>query len=362
VKARRLIASGAAALALALPADVAAKSLFDGVHAHRGGPNPRGEAVRPENSIEAFRAALKQRADVIEIDVRLTADDVPVVIHDATLDRTTNCAGRVRRITAAALAERCHIDTVGTGSLIEPAEPPGARIPTLSRTLAWAKRADAVLNVQVKNTPNDPDYDRTPAFAETILAAIEASGIDKERVLVQSFWPPNLDAAKARGFPTSLLRSSHSATLRTIGVAAEHGYTFVTPGWPTARNPKQFVDSARKRSQRVLAYDINTAREITDAIDAGVDGLITDDVALAKAPRHQPACRRGIVRHSRARSRYRKKLRSYRRARSAAARKRKRGVRVRAARQRKLQRRVTSARRAYKRAGRSKRATCARFR
>ena len=346
----RLVASGAAALTLLVPSAAAADSLFDGVHAHRGGPNPRGEAVRPENSIEAFRAAHKLGADVIEIDVRLTADDVPVVMHDATLDRTTNCSGRLRHVTAATSARDCRIDTGGTAALIEPAEPPGASIPTLARTLAWAKRSGAVLNVQVKNTPKDPDYDRTPRFVHTALTAIEASGVDKRRILVQSFWPPNLDAAKARGFQTSLLRSRRSATISAIGVADRHGYTFVAPRWPTARAPGRFVRAARARRQAVLPYSVDSAAEMRRALNAGVRRFITNDVALAKQPRHQPACHRAYGRERRVRARYRQRLRAYRRA--------DRGT----ARHRKVRKRVVSARRAATRAKKSRRATCAKFR
>src|SRR5215212_4558514 len=79
----------AAALALAAAPAQAAPEVF----AHRGGPYIRGKPVFPENTLPAFGLAALQ-GDPLEFDIKLTADRVPVVIHDATLDRTTNCHGR----------------------------------------------------------------------------------------------------------------------------------------------------------------------------------------------------------------------------------------------------------------------------
>jgi len=62
--------------------------------AHRG-----DSANAPENTMAAFRLALEKGADGIELDVMLSADGVPVVIHDSTVDRTTNGSGRVRELT-----------------------------------------------------------------------------------------------------------------------------------------------------------------------------------------------------------------------------------------------------------------------
>ena len=68
------------------------------VIAHRG-----SSAEAPENTLPAFEAAVARGADAIELDVRLTADGAPVVIHDATLDRTTDRTGPVAALTLAEL-------------------------------------------------------------------------------------------------------------------------------------------------------------------------------------------------------------------------------------------------------------------
>ena len=97
----------AAALALAAAPAQAAPEVF----AHRGGPYIRGKPVFPENTLPAFGLAALQ-GDPLEFDIKLTADRVPVVIHDATLDRTTNCTGRVADKTLAQL-RKCKADVLG---------------------------------------------------------------------------------------------------------------------------------------------------------------------------------------------------------------------------------------------------------
>ncbi len=103
------------------------------VIAHRG-----SSAEAPENTLPAFEAALRHGADALELDVRLTADGAPVVIHDATLDRTTDGSGPVAQ---QALADLRAVDAGATftpdGGRSFPYRGQGARIPTLGEVL-WA--------------------------------------------------------------------------------------------------------------------------------------------------------------------------------------------------------------------------------
>ncbi len=99
------------------------------VHAHRGGSLETGQGrcsgrSTPENSMPAFRAAAR-RGFVLELDVKLSADRRPVVIHDATLDRTTDCEGRVDSLTLAQLRKDCEIDLLGTERSRAPARAEG---------------------------------------------------------------------------------------------------------------------------------------------------------------------------------------------------------------------------------------------
>jgi glycerophosphoryl diester phosphodiesterase len=346
MRARNLIALGAATLALSLPATATAQAAFDGIHAHRGGPNPNGQGIHPENSLEAFEAASDLNVDVLELDVKLTADNVPVVIHDATLDRTTNCTGQVRHRNSFQLAS-CRIDTVGGEDLLRPAAPPGVGIPTLAETVEFADAEGIKLNVEIKNYPTDPDYVAGEGFANTILTAIEKTGISKRRVLIQSFLPQNLNPAKARGFPTALLLLQQGSTEAGIKAAQQGGYDVVSPSWPTPGDPKTFVDSAHEAGLDVVPYTINDQGQLERAFGAGVDGAITNDVPLGMRTYYAPRCRTAKAREKRLLRAYKKRRRAYRQARPGTARKRS------------LRRKTASAKKKYTRAKRSRRATCA---
>src|SRR5215208_8353332 len=88
-------------------APTAASATFE-FHAHRGGTVSNGKPAFSEESLEAYRHATAN-GFVLEVDAKLTKDGVPVAVHDATLDRITNCTGEVRSFTRAALGA-CRTD------------------------------------------------------------------------------------------------------------------------------------------------------------------------------------------------------------------------------------------------------------
>lgn len=274
----RLLGAIPCALALLLALGAAGAQAVE-LHAHRGGTLAEGRPVVPENSLRAFRRAAEMGADVVELDAKLSADGVPVVMHDATLDRTTDCSGRVRARTAAELRS-CHVDILGTsGSFVqlpESREP----VPELADVLAWARDGGARLNLEIKNVPTDPDFDPTPGFARAVVAAVDASGMDRDRVLIQSFWPPNLDQAELAGYETSLLTLG-PMNEGGIPFATAHGYDWVSPQWPPL-DPAAYVDAAHAAGRLVVPFTLNAPDAIAAARDAGVDAVISDDPVLAR--------------------------------------------------------------------------------
>lgn len=218
-------------------------------------------------------------ADVIELDAKVTSDGVPVVMHDPTLDRTTDCAGQVRARTAAHVLA-CRIDILGTDDRAVPFPASTELVPSLASVLAWARDSDVRLNLEIKNPPTDPDFDPTPAFAGAVLDAVDASGIPKGLVIIQSFWPVDLVHAKLRGYTTSLLTLSALDELGAV-FATVAGNEWVSPQWPPLDGPL-YVQLAHLLGRKVVTWTLDAEQPIRDAEAAGVDGIITNDVVLAQ--------------------------------------------------------------------------------
>ena len=139
------------------------------VHAHRGGALTNGVPTLPENSLAAFERAGRD-GFVIELDVKLSSDRKPVVIHDELLDRTTTCTGTVGSKTLAQL-RGCRLDVLGTDDKEAPAPAPQEPIPTLAEALEVVRRTGARVNLEIKNLPTDSDYEPgpRPRYADDIL-------------------------------------------------------------------------------------------------------------------------------------------------------------------------------------------------
>ena len=141
------------------------------VAAHKG-----WSAKYPENTMEAFRAAAELGVDQIEIDVRVTADDELVIIHDATVDRTTNGSGKVIDMT---LAELKALDA----GLYKGLEFEGCRIPTLIEFMDYmATLPNMTVDFEFKEYPENIG-DKAYEVAERIISIIEKYGFTDRCVL-----------------------------------------------------------------------------------------------------------------------------------------------------------------------------------
>ena len=262
-------------LLLLAPAAAAAPSL----HAHRGGTVVDGRPLFAEETMPAFRHAARD-GFVLEVDAKLTRDGVPVAIHDATLDRTTDCTGEVRAVTLAEL-RRCRPDVLGSPGSGLPTRSirPEGSIPTIEQVLAYARLAGAAVNLEIKNVPTDPDYDSTPAYANRVVDVILRSRLPLRQLLIQSFIPANLDVARRRlpGVATSLLSLNVSADA-LLDLALADGYDWISPEWPVSRG---YVRRAHAGERKVAPYTLNTAAAVRMAARAGVDAAITDDPLAA---------------------------------------------------------------------------------
>ena len=134
------------------------------VVAHRG-----ASAEAPENTLEAFRLGIEQGADALELDVRLSADGVAVVIHDPTIDRTTNGTGSVAGLTLDALRRA---DAGG-----------GARIPTLRAVLESFPSIPILLEVKAPEAQAAvaTEIDRAGASDRVVIASFQHRALEQLR-------------------------------------------------------------------------------------------------------------------------------------------------------------------------------------
>ena len=228
----------------------------------------------------AFRNSAQALQVVLELDAKLTADGVPVVIHDDTLSRTTTCEGLVVDHTLAELAP-CVVDLLGVPAEgdTEPLAPEPEPIPTLAEVLAFAKADGIGINLELKNVPTDDDYDPTSAYTNRVMDVVLESGIPAAQVIIQSFEPRNLRDAEARmpDAQFALLSLAQTNDL-AIDFAAANGWDWVSPAWPI---DAAYVEQAHASNLKVVPYTINEAADIAEAAKVGVDALITDDPLLA---------------------------------------------------------------------------------
>jgi len=277
---RRLLAAIVfVSLAAAAPAAAAIP-----IHAHRGGPYAYGVPLYPESTMPAFRNAAN-RGWVLEVDAKLSSDRVPLVIHDATLDRTTICSGEVRARTAADIRRNCPSDVLGSpgSGLPSPTTDELVKVPTLVEVLRMARKKGAWVNLEIKNIPNEADFDPTDAYARAVVAAVRASGFPQSRLIVQSFWPPNLEVAKRElpGAQLALL-TLQQMNLGAPAFAAARGYEWVSPQYNAADFPL-VVQQAHALGQTVAPWTLNDPASVSGAAAAGADAVITDDPPMAAA-------------------------------------------------------------------------------
>ena len=236
--------------------------------AHRG-----GAALAPENTVIAFEGGLSHGADGMELDVHLSRDGVPVVIHDGTVERTTNGAGDVASLTAAqldALDAGFHFDPAGG----YPFRGRGHGVPALETVLARWPCARVI--VEMKNG--------TATLGAAVVAVVRRVGA-QSRVCLGSFQQEALDAVRAMApeIATSASRDEATRTLRRSWVrwpfAPSRPYTaFQVPEWSgrTRVVSRAFVKQVHREGQVLQVWVVDREEDARRLLDLGVDGLITD--------------------------------------------------------------------------------------
>jgi glycerophosphoryl diester phosphodiesterase len=236
--------------------------------AHRG-----ASARAPENTLPAFEEAIRLGTDLIELDVHLSADGVPVVIHDDLVDRTTDGRGAVGALRLAALRR------LDAGSWFAPRFR-GARLPTLEEALDCA-RGRCGLNIEIKTGPPGrrarTHADPAAGVVAAVARAVARAGM-RDEVLVSSFAGPVLlllrDAMP--GVRLGLLRSRSLQGLRALCTGA--ALYAVHPHLRLATPAR--LRTGHRLGLRVFVWPVNELPVMRRLIGAGADGLMSDDPAL----------------------------------------------------------------------------------
>jgi len=233
------------------------------IFAHRG-----ASVYAPENTLASFGLALSQGADAIELDARLSADHQVVVIHDATVDRTTDGHGSVAQLSSAELRS---LDAGGSFS----EKYRGERIPFLGEVFeAVGKRM--FINIELKDYSVQLDQ-----LVENVCALVKKHGLEK-RVIFSSFLASSLK--KARHLLPEVPRGLLASKGWKGAWARSFGFTF---GEYTALHPyltdvtQQQVVRAHRLQRVVNVWTVNKAEDVVRLDHWGVDGIYTDDPQAA---------------------------------------------------------------------------------
>jgi glycerophosphoryl diester phosphodiesterase len=224
------------------------------VVAHRG-----ASIEHPENTIEAFEAAIDLGADAVEFDVRMTADGHAVVMHDPDVSRTTDGTGLVSEMT---LDENRKLG-----------------VPTLEEALRCLS-GRAAADIEIKNLPGEPDF--TPdreAAVEATLGALDAIGFTGQ-VIVSSFNPASIAHSRALrpDVPTGLLTEYVVDAEEALVRATSQGHPWVLPFVVKVLEADDgFVDRVHVGGALLgvwIADDPDTARRL---FEFGADAVATND-------------------------------------------------------------------------------------
>jgi len=239
------------------------------VHGHRGAPG-----LAPENTLAAFRKAIELGVDALEMDLQVTRDGEVVVIHDETLDRTTDGRGSIADLTLE------EVKRGDAGAKFAPAFR-GERVPTLREVIHLVKAGgnDRVrLSLEIKfargleGKPED--------IEERVLAVLQAAGF-VGRVTVQSFHHPSPAKMKRLDprIPTGLLVGSRNVPPDPVARVREFQADYYAPEYRLVT--ADLVQTLHRAGIPLVIWTVNDTAEVRRLIGLGVgslsgDGMISD--------------------------------------------------------------------------------------
>ncbi len=240
------------------------------VIAHQG-----GEQLRPSNTLPAFEHAVALGADVLEMDVHATQDGVLVLMHDDTVDRTTDGSGAIQAMTLAEIKalDAGHYWTDDDGQTY-PYRGQGITVPTLEEV--FQAFPDMLMNIEIKQA--------SPSIVEPFCELIHQYDM-AEQVLIPTFHPDTMNEFrdKCPGVATSMtepeIRTFFGLNLAYLSsLFSPPGQAFQVPEYSGDLHVVngRFIQGAHARNVAVHVWTVNDPADMARLIELGVDGIITD--------------------------------------------------------------------------------------
>jgi glycerophosphoryl diester phosphodiesterase len=235
------------------------------IFAHRG-----ASADAPENTLASFKLAVEQGAQAVELDAKLSNDGKIIVIHDQTLQRTTNGSGIVCD------SNFDDLRALDAGSWFSD-KFAGEKIPLLEEVLESVAH-QVFVNIEVTNykTPKD-------SLPIEIANLVLKMGLEN-RVLFSSFLPKNLQILKnlLPTTPVALLTEPKIYPLTQFTGIAKRVSPEIQHPYLTDVNPRM-LEKAHKNGKRIHCWTVNKENDMKRLFAMGVDGIFTDYPAVALA-------------------------------------------------------------------------------
>ncbi|MDX1640864.1 MAG: glycerophosphodiester phosphodiesterase family protein [Balneolaceae bacterium] len=237
------------------------------VIAHRGASH-----YAPENTMAAFKMAYRMKADMIELDVQLSKDGVPVVFHDAKLDKHSNGKGLLSDFMYDELRQ---LDAGKWFSV----EFMGEKIPSLETVLKWAA-SKILVNIEIKTVAvsNSPKY----GVEEKVIQLVQNTGMEKH-VIISSFDYRSIERIKKLNSKilTGLLyhkKSSAKRGLMQLLQETQADFFHCAKSEMTKKCRKELEDSEKQ----FLIYTVNRRKAMQKWIKKGAFGIFSDKPDLLR--------------------------------------------------------------------------------
>ena len=219
----------------------------------------------PENTMIAFKAALVSDIDILEIDIHRTLDNQLVVIHDDSIDRTSNGSGKIKDMTLAALQQFDY-------GITKDNKFEGETLPTLDEVIKLIQDYPQKLLIELKQPQNYPEIENE------LIDALNAWNLPKNKVIIQSFNQKSMKTIfdMNEGYELGVLISKKKYWYKLPPFKSIAAYAnYVNPNY--ALVTEKFLKSAHQYRLSVMPYTVNEHEQAKSLQKLGVDGLISDN-------------------------------------------------------------------------------------